>query len=999
MRIFYYVLLLLIISFRLEAQQVKKIDCCYDVTPKATIIINESTSNGTVSSTTTNTTNPSNGVFNFELKSSFNTSAGVYNSSGVLIRTLWNGVRYDGGCYSAHWDGLLDDGTQAPLGVYTGKVLSNNVTYDWLGVIGNTSTDHLGGNQILNPFHSMAIMNGTMYIASGYAERDFKTNKILLSDIGSLYNAVDPTQAVTQTMFAEHVCTNGTYIFWAGGDPYSSAKSFIVASKPADDSQVTFTNGQPVSIGIDGRQYHSALMLSNSIDEVTTGLAASANFLFASRSDSAKVEVFDLRGLSGAKLFSYNLGANPSALAVNGSYLWVSADNITKQYIIGSDGSLVATGLTINVNAGAIAASSSGELAIADNSTQQIKFFNAKTGAQIGTLGQAGGYDSNGPLVTYDKFMFVDSREASTHPRIVYQPDGSFWFADPGNYRTIHFNADKSYKEQIAYVPTARSIAVDPNNPTQVFANALQYQVDYSKVATDINHSWVLKYNWNVGLSLNVFSQFVDVATLRNGHTYATGGNNYSIFDLLPSGAKKVADMVGNENLEQDGSVWTRAMNNDGFATVSKKQLLSFTVNSDGSQTPVWGNYATVVSTPGFATNPDQPVYYINNTVGSSTNPDRYFFFDQFFNAGFPNSNGTNITTGNGYHLGAIKTGGNTWNWQSSKSVPAGYQGQYPQNGQFDLSGQSNPCLANVNGSNVFWHVNQELGRFTETAWTAHYNENGLLIGVFGTDNRMVGYTGDTHFWAGNSFKTQLAKVGNDLYYFYCDESKHGGVHIIKVSNLASLQEQSIPITVSGPVTILSDPNSLMTGLPFQGTSFNGATGWAIENGTPTIQTSVREFDKSLNDISVSGGTSKVSRSLSNQSLTSYTVSGAVNFTNSQFTFNDYHVYNLLEITDQVGKKIVAITSRGDGIWINNTVVAPYTAKDQNLFQDFSFTYNEGILTTKFADYPAISISTTWDSGADRSRPGFLKIDQGQCCGRSDGVSIDLYKLRFVSGQ
>src|SRR5687767_14475836 len=75
----------------------------------------------------------------FTLPSPATTSAGVYDSDGVLVRSLWSNVHYNSGTYTASWNGLDDSGILRPNGQYELRVLSNNVQYTWEGVIGNTS--------------------------------------------------------------------------------------------------------------------------------------------------------------------------------------------------------------------------------------------------------------------------------------------------------------------------------------------------------------------------------------------------------------------------------------------------------------------------------------------------------------------------------------------------------------------------------------------------------------------------------------------------------------------------------------------------------------------------------------------------------------------------------------------------------------------------------------------------------------------------------------------
>ncbi|HEY5707423.1 MAG TPA: PA14 domain-containing protein [Terrimicrobiaceae bacterium] len=66
------------------------------------------------------------------------TSAGIFDSNGNIVRTLWALETFDAGNVSSSWDGLDDFGTPVPPGSYKWKVLRNDVQYNNVGVIGNT---------------------------------------------------------------------------------------------------------------------------------------------------------------------------------------------------------------------------------------------------------------------------------------------------------------------------------------------------------------------------------------------------------------------------------------------------------------------------------------------------------------------------------------------------------------------------------------------------------------------------------------------------------------------------------------------------------------------------------------------------------------------------------------------------------------------------------------------------------------------------------------------
>src|SRR5262245_27398739 len=103
-------------------------------------------------------------------------SAGVYNSSGELVRTLWSYERDDERVSNpaAAWDGLVEDGSIAPTGAYTVKVLRHNISYAWEGVLGNTSPDHtdITYHNYASGIGDMEITpSGEVYFLHGYDER------------------------------------------------------------------------------------------------------------------------------------------------------------------------------------------------------------------------------------------------------------------------------------------------------------------------------------------------------------------------------------------------------------------------------------------------------------------------------------------------------------------------------------------------------------------------------------------------------------------------------------------------------------------------------------------------------------------------------------------------------------------------------------------------------------------------------------------------------------
>lgn len=83
-------------------------------------------------------------TFTFTLDGSYQTSAGVYDLSGRLIRTLWSNSYYSAGTFTSTWDGNDDYGIPQASGNYEIRLLQHNVQYIFDGAIGNTSSTQVG---------------------------------------------------------------------------------------------------------------------------------------------------------------------------------------------------------------------------------------------------------------------------------------------------------------------------------------------------------------------------------------------------------------------------------------------------------------------------------------------------------------------------------------------------------------------------------------------------------------------------------------------------------------------------------------------------------------------------------------------------------------------------------------------------------------------------------------------------------------------------------------
>lgn len=753
--------------------------------------------------------------FSFTLNTTATTSAGVFTSDGTLVRTLWSNVQYQAGAHAASWDGLDDEGNLAADGSYSVKLVSNNVQYEWQGVIGNTSLAKTGStvNRATQAITGMVVVGNYAYYAVGYAEGE-----------SCSYQKFDLTNPQARLKIhdvdAQSVCyvaSDGTYVYWGG--PTDANTGFVAATQVSDDKDVVFPSGTTVRAG--HSIYSGIDVASNSI---LSGMAVQqrGNFLFVAHINDNLVRVLDKR--TGAVLGSWSVNKPRQLALVGEDALWLIHDtNTVEKFVINSAGMGTASGLTLaNLPAPtALAVSPDARTIMAidgslDNNlasggNHQVKAYSTQSGSLSWTLGQQGGYALD-PAVGDDKFFFINTKSfEDTHygqaqPYLAYQPDGSFWVGDVGNLRSQHFSASRSYIEQVAYIGYFYSCAVDPNAPQRVFANYLEFQVDYSRPLAPNNGSWRLIRNWSMGRRAaydDNFNRMQCVTTLGNGHTYALLLNNRTqrrqVVELPSRGNLRY---TGYETpsaayqLYTDGSLWNIGDNRLGQPAVWKKQVLT---GFDANDNPQWGPEQLMATTqPITATDPVTADGYLRRNQVTSTGVVMAFCLDR--------PKGI-YTRGAGYHLGGVQVGTNKWLWKTSPSTTVDYQGDYPSDGAYDIGNgvEYAGSFAQAIDRSIFWGYNGEFWKNAQTNKWNHYLDNGLMVGQFGVVRRAdIKMEEAPYGLASNAVTGTFVKVGSDYYLYHCDEGFHAGIHRWRISGLNTIQEQTVAtLTVQGKQGLL----------------------------------------------------------------------------------------------------------------------------------------------------------------------------------------------------
>ncbi|MEO6637350.1 MAG: hypothetical protein ABIN25_03670, partial [Ginsengibacter sp.] len=796
------------------------------------------------------------GPFTFKLNSSARTSAGVYKKDSTLVRVLWADKNYSAGTYTEYWDGKDDHGNliSSPDATYDIKVLSNNVNYQWDGVIGNTS-DSLTGPTVQRGYYTsmtgIAITGSTAYFCQGYSEGYSSQAKF---DISKPQTRISLTGfgGSSGTLNTDFVVTDGINVYWAGYNAYITSNSFVMATAVSNDAQVNFgTNGSPYTMTHLGnaKVYSSVIDKTTSAASKPTGLAVqqSGNYLFVAHGGLNELHVLNKTTGALVQTLTYT---NPRYLSTEGNSLWmVTSTNTIAKYTVNSNGTLTSATLTLSsvTMPGALQANVSGTIAVIDQTNQVVRFFNTATGVEGTQLGTNGGY-SLSPVVTNTKFFFNDFR-GNTFSFLAFAPDGSFWVGDPGNYRELHYNSSKRWLETIMSMGSSYSTCVDPNNINRVFANYLEFAIDYSHPLTGTT-GWSLVKNWGYAhdeiTNPNITRKLINVTTLSNGRTYAYDYNTGAgLVELTSSGLRNTGVRIGNGVMNTDGSLtkWTGSDDFGAALTLLKCPLTGF----DGAGNPIWSSTGTfLASTPvqddklshaierpglvspasyNVVTTSGKVIWYVPQTI-------------------WQNGGGGPFQR-NGYHLGATKLGQNSFSWETQQSNKPAYAGAFPEADYFEMgNGVNNYAGSNLNviGNNIFTGYHGEGWKSAQTNYYNHYYEDGLAVGQFGTDR----YTSSSiagYGVAGNALNPVVVKdnVSGNLYLYHGDEANHGGMHRWSITNLTSISEQTINIPFPSSINRLAlGYLDLHAGLPAY-TALPTSAGWS-QAGIITSNTGLKKY-------------------------------------------------------------------------------------------------------------------------------------------------------------
>ncbi len=476
--------------------------------------------------------------------------AGVFDASGRLLRQVF-APRGEGGALHPRvpTDGASPPSAQFawapssfPAGARLRAFAGAAPSYEWAGIVANNGQNEgFFVWQGLNAVEDMAISGDVGAVVEGYAELDFAMKLVNMSDT----SGEAPIMHSDYHRYFTLAATDGETAYFANAGlltPPSSffyiPTTFVVGYDYGSGCDHNFTLGGRTECEVGtgqgnctpswdgchsgGSYWASVIDFAHTPNETNadgtafpdsvTGLAVQRNpggrALAVAHGWRAadNVRLFDKA--SGASLCNYTLDS-PRSLAfsaLSGDLWAVDASGVGRYAIPAScDGSplqrLALLGPEAVAAPGAIAVGPfSDRLFAVDTASQQVRVFNGSTGAPLAPLGRAGGYSDGNVTVGADKFWLLPTPRGGFVAVDDDEAEG-VWVNDFGNRRILHVDSrtGAALSAQIAYVGVCYKSVVHPAQPSRLFVNYLEFEVDYGG-ASITPDSWRLVRNWAAGL-------------------------------------------------------------------------------------------------------------------------------------------------------------------------------------------------------------------------------------------------------------------------------------------------------------------------------------------------------------------------------------------------------------------------------------------------------------------------------------------------------------------
>lgn len=433
------------------------------------------------------------------------------------------------------------------------------------------------------------------------------------------------------------------------------------------------------------------------------------------------------------------------------------------------------------------------------NAAQVVVYTNANSPTGKGTnfvIGVRNGY-SNGPSILIptntatfrtnlklDPHYFESNSEKAIDAALCFQSDGKLWVGDAITARMLRFDTSGLCDAWFMYVPHSYCGFADPNDPSRVFNQYLEFRVDYSQ---PLQTGWVLTNYWGKLSSAGRPDVFRGAGAVNHGLFHVTTLTNNTgkhTFALVAHSA--VASTRRIAELTSDG---VRIVGTGSTTDLDARTQLE----SNGSMLYIPLHFTTATLLESHITNwsGNDPLYSLrtNGSISFSTNNDPINFNYKLaenkaftFQKDFKKLNTLDATyTASqvfaGFHLGAITnlnaTNSGTWKWTNAPTGPLNGRGNFDSNIRWDGHAAN---IHTVVGTNVFFGFQGEfwLNGGRQANQFFHYSTAGDFLGQFGLPHESGLWTPNFPHDAGNPQNFSVVATNGVLYLYAPDESSHG---------------------------------------------------------------------------------------------------------------------------------------------------------------------------------------------------------------------------------
>lgn len=732
-----------------------------------------------------------NTAFSYSLPISAKTSAGIFDSNGVLIKHLWTAEQKNAGAYSYIWDGTDDEGRLAADGDYTAKILYHNVNAEWKGArIGNTSDNTVSGvHKGIRDIAQLVSVEDYIYYGFDYSERTNAVKRFAKNDIGKSQDV-----AGTNTTTILSMSTDGTIVFVAAADP-NGAKleptanySFVFIINAASGIKTALPTSQRIKLKY-GDTYDAVAIQTKANERITSAtVQPNGTYFFTSHRTSNKIRTYNKT--TGALVATTNITAPGRIVAQSNTHVWVETNSTTvTKYAVNGDGTLSVTSDVLSrfTAIESLEVNKPGTLLTVSDTTKQIRVYNTSTLTLNSIFGQLNGHKASA-VVSNDRFGRIKT--------ISIDSDGSYWIYDAENVRIQHYNSSFAYLERIMLLPQIYNVYIDRNNPTRVFTDFLEFQIDYSKeLDNGANGSWKLVNNWSSTLTAAELDKYVGLktpTTLSNGRTYAILGTN-EVVELQSNGVLRKTGITLStapirQELMTDGSLrrFTRVSAFGQRATVSTQPLTKF---DPVTGNPQWGAETTLYQSEPFTDMLGGSAVAARTRSGVETTDDKGVKYGWVYDVN-RNSIGK-------WHLGQVRSTDGVIVAKHLPPTHEDYRGDYPVD-KFDIGNGVNipgTFFTNINDKIVVTWYNGEFWKGSQTNIGSLFHTSGLQIGIFGIAPIPSTLTAGGE---GNVLKVWSYPQTADKAIVYTNNgSRFSGIHTWYLTGLSSIKVIEKPLKLN----------------------------------------------------------------------------------------------------------------------------------------------------------------------------------------------------------